>query len=187
MFSTFVAKKQHLLLNFGRIPVWNQLFSEKTLQNFFFKYFSFFSLWIVKYGSSAFKRTRTRQKISKTRFSMALWNFVSLLVTAKKWSFWAKTLTFRPKKPWKVVFTVQFQNSRCSRVFNILSKSMLSKCGKFDYFTKISESFPKYSKTIWDINLGFPAPQKHFLIILAHIWWSRGTQKVLAVGSREWF
>ncbi len=38
-FSIFVAKKQHLLLNFGRISLRNQLFSEKTLQKLFFNFF----------------------------------------------------------------------------------------------------------------------------------------------------
>ena len=46
-------------------------------------------------------------------------NFLSPLVMAKKGSFWAKTTNFGGKQAWKVVFTVQPQNSRYARVFNI--------------------------------------------------------------------
>ena len=45
-------------------------------------------------------------------------------VKAKKGSFWAKPATFGGKLTWKVVFTVQLQNSRCARTFNIF-------CSKF--------------------------------------------------------
>jgi len=39
-----------------------------------------------------------------------------------------------------------------------LSKSMLSKCGKFGYFSKVGERFPKYSQSVLEIILGFPTP-----------------------------
>ena len=61
----------------------------------------------------------------------------------------------------------------------ILSKSMLSKCAKFDYFSKVGEWIPKYFQSVLDVTLGFSAPWEPFSAIFVHIWASRGTQKIL--------
>ena len=51
-----------------------------------------------------------------------------------------------------------FSNFEMDGVVSILSKSMLSKCAKFDYFSKVGEWFPKYFQSVLDVTLGLPAP-----------------------------
>ena len=68
-----------------------------------------------------------------------------------------------------------------------LSKSMLSKSTKFDYFSKVGEWVPKYFQSVLDVTLGFPAPWEPFLAIFVHIWASRGTQKALSTVSKMQF
>ena len=68
-----------------------------------------------------------------------------------------------------------------------LSKSMLSKCGEFDYFSKVGKWFPEYSQNVLDISLSFLAPWDPFLAIFVHIWGSRGTQKAPSTAPKTQF
>jgi len=64
---------------------------------------------------------------------------------------------------------------------------MLSKCAEFDYFSKVGEWFPKYSQSVLDVTLGFPAPWEPFLAIFEHIWVSRAIRKAPSIGPKMQF
>ena len=93
MFSTFVAKKQHLLLKFGRILVFSDNFQENDYKNFFSFFFHFFFVHRLVWNLSFQTHSDSSKNIKNSLFYAILKNFCHFWLGSKEAHF-GQYLTF---------------------------------------------------------------------------------------------
>ena len=138
MFSTFVAKKQHLLLKFGRILVFSDNFQENDHKNFFSFFFHFFFVHRLVWNLSFQTHSDSSKNIKNSLFYGILKIFCHLWLRPKMCCFGQNRdflVLFETKNTEKLTLWPNFKTMQTIRFLSFFAESFTRNTSNI-YFSK---------------------------------------------------